>query len=112
MTARYETLVFAVNRNSENGTPVTVYAENRREAMSRAKEIGWNGNHQDANARVLKVEELHPHPKESDLEQTLHALRFVLDERERELLKLKGSCSTCSLHYAHAGPCGKPNEVL
>lgn len=35
------------------------------------------------------------------------ALRFVLAERERELLELKGPCSNtdCRLHYAHAGPC-------
>lgn len=35
------------------------------------------------------------------------ATRFVLAERERELLLLKGPCSNrdCRLHYAHAGPC-------
>lgn len=37
----------------------------------------------------------------------LAAVRFVLAERERELLELKGPCSNaaCCLHYAHAGPC-------
>lgn len=37
----------------------------------------------------------------------LAATRAVLAERERELLELKGPCSTgtCRLHYAHAGPC-------
>lgn len=37
----------------------------------------------------------------------LHATRAVLAERERELLELKGPCSTtaCRLHYAHSGPC-------
>lgn len=35
----------------------------------------------------------------------LAATKAVLAERERELLNLKGPCSTCRLHYAHAGPC-------
>lgn len=35
------------------------------------------------------------------------ALRGILADRERELLALKGPCSTsrCRLHYAHSGPC-------
>lgn len=35
------------------------------------------------------------------------ALRRVLDERERELLAVKGACSNadCRLHRAHSGPC-------
>jgi hypothetical protein len=34
-------------------------------------------------------------------------LQFVLAERERELLELKGPCSfkDCNLHRAHSGPC-------
>lgn len=41
------------------------------------------------------------------LRSALHATQFVLGERERELLELKGPCSNqaCRLHYAHAGPC-------
>ncbi len=37
----------------------------------------------------------------------LRATRAVLAERERELLELKGPCSSedCVLHYAHSGPC-------
>ena len=37
----------------------------------------------------------------------LKAVEFVLRERERELLILKGPCSnkSCGLHYAHSGPC-------
>ena len=37
----------------------------------------------------------------------LKAVEFVLAERERELLTLKGPCSnkSCGLHYAHSGPC-------
>lgn len=40
-------------------------------------------------------------------EQQHSATKFVLRERERELLELKGVCSTtgCPLHYAHFGPC-------
>jgi hypothetical protein len=38
---------------------------------------------------------------------TIQALRSVLADRERELLVLKGPCTTtgCPLHYAHSGPC-------
>lgn len=37
----------------------------------------------------------------------LNSVRFVLRERERELLEVKGRCSNkrCRLHYAHSGPC-------
>ena len=43
----------------------------------------------------------------------LAAVRAVCAERERELLELKGPCSSsrCRLHYAHAGPCDtRPRE--
>lgn len=43
-------------------------------------------------------------------EVLLEATRAVLAERERELLELKGPCSTCRLHYAHSGPCA-PKEA-
>lgn len=44
------------------------------------------------------------------LEAKLAASKAVCAERERELLNLKGPCSTpeCVLHYAHAGPCDLP----
>ena len=37
----------------------------------------------------------------------LAAAKAVLADRERELLELKGPCTTkaCRLHYAHSGPC-------
>lgn len=35
----------------------------------------------------------------------IRALQNVLKYREKELLELKGPCSTCHLHYAHSGPC-------
>lgn len=42
-----------------------------------------------------------------DVGAQLASALAVLAERERELLELKGACSTvgCRLHYAHAGPC-------
>lgn len=49
------------------------------------------------------------------LEGELRSARAVLAERERELLELKGPCSTrgCRLHYAHAGPCDiKPESRI
>lgn len=41
------------------------------------------------------------------LQSQLQATQFVLEEREAELLELKGPCSNkdCELHYAHRGPC-------
>lgn len=46
-----------------------------------------------------------------DLLAKLAATKAVLAERERELLELKGPCSTCPLHYAHSGPCApRPAE--
>jgi hypothetical protein len=35
------------------------------------------------------------------------ATKHVLADRERELLSLKGPCSStlCRLHFAHSGPC-------
>ncbi len=44
------------------------------------------------------------------LRAKLEAARAVRAERERELLELKGPCSTCSLHYAHSGPCAPVNH--
>lgn len=40
----------------------------------------------------------------------LAAAKAILAERERELLDLKGPCSSakCRLHHAHAGPCDFP----
>ena len=37
---------------------------------------------------------------------------MVLATRERELLALKGPCSTwpCRLHYAHSGPCDRTKK--
>lgn len=47
------------------------------------------------------------------LKTRLRATRFVCDEREAELLKLKGPCSTpeCRLHFAHSGPCDIEHPV-
>ena len=42
----------------------------------------------------------------------LNAAKAVLADREKELLTLKGPCSThfCRLHYAHSGPCDIKKE--
>lgn len=41
------------------------------------------------------------------LRRRVDVLESVLEDRERELLELKGPCSSqsCRLHYAHSGPC-------
>lgn len=46
-------------------------------------------------------------PRPEDYGHLLSAARLVVAERERELLEIKGPCSTarCRLHYAHSGPC-------
>lgn len=46
-----------------------------------------------------------------DLKAKLAAAKAVLADRERELLELKGTCSTCRLHYAHSGPCDIPDTT-
>ena len=38
-------------------------------------------------------------------EYKLKAVKSILAIREKELLELKGPCSTCRLHFAHSGPC-------
>jgi hypothetical protein len=40
-----------------------------------------------------------------ELQHKLRVSEAILEVRERELLELKGPCSTCRLHYAHSGPC-------
>ena len=39
--------------------------------------------------------------------EQLRATKAILAEREKELLTLKGHCShkSCTLHFAHSGPC-------
>lgn len=41
------------------------------------------------------------------LRRRVAVLESILEDRERELLELKGPCSSqsCRLHYAHSGPC-------
>jgi hypothetical protein len=48
-----------------------------------------------------------PEGAESDSHSCCHHADAVRAVRERELLELKGPCSTktCRLHYAHSGPC-------
>lgn len=65
MTARYETLVHARNRNKEYGVPVTVYAEDFKSAVKRAVDIGWLGLDTDASVTVINVEEVPPNGRES-----------------------------------------------
>lgn len=47
------------------------------------------------------------------LRTRIKAVEFVCGERERELLELKGPCSSpeCRLHYAHSGPCDIEHPV-
>jgi hypothetical protein len=52
------------------------------------------------------------HVQEGDIKQLYAKLRTakaVLADRERELLDLKGPCTSdwCRLHHAHSGPCDR-----
>lgn len=57
----------------------------------------------DSLARRLGVR----HEEGAALKRRVEILESVLEDRERELLELKGPCSSkqCRLHYAHSGPC-------
>ena len=54
------------------------------------------------------------HPRHHNWEDVrkIHVLERILADRERELLELKGPCSTarCRSHFAHSGPCDIPYE--
>jgi hypothetical protein len=59
-------------------------------------------------ALVAERDELRAEVKRA--EALLESTRRVLGYRERELLDLKGPCSTCRLHHAHSGPCDTSAE--
>ncbi len=53
--------------------------------------------------------------RQSPPDHTVDGLRRILTDRERELLALKGPCSSggCRLHFAHTGPCDtSPGRTL
>ncbi|AOE44916.1 hypothetical protein SEA_TWISTER6_7 [Gordonia phage Twister6] len=58
--AKYETIVYASNRHAGLGTPVTVYASSKRDAVNRAVAIGWSGRSEDARVKVKSVEDVPP----------------------------------------------------
>lgn len=58
--AKYNTLVYAKNRHSGYGKPVTVYASSPQAAIDRAVDIGWNGHDSDARVLIKSVEDIDP----------------------------------------------------
>jgi hypothetical protein len=60
--ARYETIVYPMNRHKGYGTPVTVYASTKQEAINKAVTIGWGGYDRDARVSVESVTEVHAAP--------------------------------------------------
>lgn len=58
--AKYHVRVHASNRHAGYGTPVTVIARSRAEAVERAVEIGWNGRPRDARVTFDRIEDLDP----------------------------------------------------
>lgn len=63
----------------------------------------WWGNIDSGTKREIRDDLA----KAIDRAAKVSATRAVLADRERELLELKGPCSSaaCRLHYAHSGPC-------
>jgi hypothetical protein len=58
--ARFHIRVYARNRRPETGEPVAVIAQTRREAVSRAIDLGWNGHRDDARVYVDRIEDIDP----------------------------------------------------
>lgn len=58
--AKYDTLVYPMNRHSGYGKPVTVYATSAQGAINRAVDIGWNGRDSDARVKIVSVEDVLP----------------------------------------------------
>ena len=58
--AKYNTIVYPMNRHSGYGKPVTVYAETRQAAINRAVDIGWSGRDSDARVLIKSVEDIDP----------------------------------------------------
>lgn len=55
--ARYECIVFPMNRHKGYGKPVSVLATNAQEAINRAVDIGWNGRPEHARVSIERVED-------------------------------------------------------
>lgn len=58
--AKYNTVVYPMNRHSGYGKAVTVYASSPQRAINRAVDIGWNGRDSDARVRIESVEDIDP----------------------------------------------------
>lgn len=58
--AKYNTLVYPMNRHSGYGKPVVVYATSAQGAINRAVDIGWNGHPSDARVKIQSVEDIPP----------------------------------------------------
>jgi hypothetical protein len=58
--AKYYVRVHASNRNAEYGKPVTVIAQSRGEAVTRAIDLGWSGHRRDARVTFDRVEDIDP----------------------------------------------------
>ncbi len=58
--AKYNTLVYPMNRHSGYGKPVAVYATSPQGAINRAVDIGWNGRDSDARVKIVSVEDIDP----------------------------------------------------
>lgn len=52
---RYETKVHARNLNADYGTPVTVYATSKQDAVNKAVAVGWGGYPDDARVTIVRV---------------------------------------------------------
>lgn len=58
--AKFHVLVHARNRNSDYGSPLTIIAATRQDAVNRAVELGWSGHPRDAVVTIQRVEDVDP----------------------------------------------------
>lgn len=58
--AKYNTLVYPMNRHSGYGKPVSVFASSAQEAINRAVDIGWSGRPEYARVKIVSVEDVDP----------------------------------------------------
>lgn len=54
---RYEGIVYSRNLNPDHGTPVSVLAQNRQDAINRVVEVGWGGPASEARVCIDRITE-------------------------------------------------------
>lgn len=58
--AKFHVLVHARNLNSDYGSPLTIIAATRQDAVNRAVDLGWSGHPRDAVVTIQRIEDIDP----------------------------------------------------